>query len=90
MTDAASRVSCNTLLARDKDVSPAVQARKCLNRRERVRTCAGLATLKKVWTTFFNILLGDSCRQESRCGPRGRSRQFFHRDVPDAGVYDQA
>jgi len=48
----------NTLLARDKDVSPAVQARKCLNRRERVRTCAGLAALKKVWTTFFNILPG--------------------------------
>jgi hypothetical protein len=58
----------NTLPGRDKDVSLAIQTRKCLNRRERVRTCAGLATLKKVRKTFFNILL------ESRAAGGKRSQ----------------
>ena len=39
------------------DVPAVDRARKCLIDRERVRTCAGLATLKKDRRSFFNSLL---------------------------------
>ena len=47
------------------DVSVAGRARKCLTCRERIRTCARFATLKKVRMAFFNVLL-DPCLRRYR------------------------
>ena len=47
----------NSLLMRGRDAPPANRARKRLIWRRRTRTCAGFGVLKKVRTTFFNILL---------------------------------
>src|SRR5579885_657419 len=47
-----SRVLRNTLLARARDGPPRIKRHKRLIRRERIRTCAGLATLRKCTTAL--------------------------------------
>ena len=50
---ATSRVLKNTLIARAKDGPPRIKHAKCLIRRSRVWTCAGLGALKKCRKALF-------------------------------------